>query len=76
MNKTVLTSLESIIKKNMTKVLNEDLHGQFLYHGEVNCTRLAEETAQLMEHDEWLGDPDHVIWDCAVNVAEIWENSY
>jgi hypothetical protein len=41
--------------------------------GEVNCTLLAETTAYDMDHVEWLGDPDHVVWEVAVNVAEHWE---
>jgi hypothetical protein len=65
-----MTMLKSEIKKQMYKLLNADLHGEFLYHGEINCTRLAEETAQVMEHDEWLDDPDHIIWDVAVEVSE------
>jgi len=40
---------------------------------EVNCTRLAEMTAQELNHDEWLDDPDHVVWDIAVEVAEWYE---
>lgn len=63
-------NLKHEIKKNMWKLLRDDCHGEFLYCGEINCTRLAEETAQLMEHDEWLDDPDHIIWDCAIEVSD------
>jgi hypothetical protein len=42
---------------------------------EVNCTMLAEETAKYLDHDEWLDDPDHWIWDIAVDVADEYKSS-
>lgn len=39
--------------------------------GEVNCTGLAEECANFgFDHPEWLDDPNHVIWDMAVEAAD------
>lgn len=38
--------------------------------GEVNCTKLAEETAKHLDHDEWLDDCTHWIWDLALEVAD------
>ena len=35
--------------------------------GEVNMTQLAEDAAHAFDHDEWLDDPDHWIWDAAAN---------
>lgn len=37
--------------------------------GEVNMTRLAENTAWEMGHDEWLDDESHWIWDLAEEAA-------
>jgi len=31
-----------------------------------NATILAEECAATMDHDEWLDDPDHVVWEVAL----------
>jgi len=36
---------------------------------EANLTMLAEEAAISVDHDEWLDDPDHWIFDLAVEVA-------
>ena len=38
--------------------------------GIANLTQLAEEAAQVLGHDEWLDDPDHIAWDIAVEVAD------
>lgn len=32
----------------------------------LNMTELAEDTAIVFNHDEWLDDPDHWIWDLAL----------
>ena len=37
--------------------------------GEVDHTSLAEAAAQRVGHDEWLDDPDHPIWDWAVDLV-------
>ena len=36
---------------------------------EVNCTGLAEATAQRMNHDELLDDELHFVWELSVKVA-------
>lgn len=36
----------------------------------VNLTRLAEEAAHALDHDEWLDDETHPVWDAAVAEAE------
>lgn len=38
--------------------------------GEVNLTLLAENTAHALGRDEWLDDPDHEVWEVAIEVAE------
>lgn len=35
-----------------------------------NCTQLAEEAAHRCKHPEWLDDPDHWIWDMALEEGE------
>jgi hypothetical protein len=40
---------------------------------EVNRTQLAENTAHALNHDEWLDDSDHILWDFAIDVAEAYE---
>lgn len=37
---------------------------------EYNYTVLVEATAIELDHDEWLDDPDHEIWEIAIEVAE------
>ncbi len=36
---------------------------------EVNATQLAENTAHELDHDDWLDDSTHWIWDLSVDVA-------
>jgi len=36
----------------------------------VNLTRLAEEAAHIMGHDEWLDDETHDVWVLAITAAE------
>jgi hypothetical protein len=43
--------------------------------GEVNVTALAEDAAHEWQRDDWLDDPDHPIFDLAVDVAEIHETA-
>ena len=35
-----------------------------------NATNLAEECAKYLDHDEWLDDSDHIIWDIALDYKE------
>ncbi len=39
--------------------------------GETNCTTLAEATAHHFDHDEWLDDENHFVWELALEVAEL-----
>lgn len=36
----------------------------------VNLTELAEAAAHELDHDEWLDDETHEVWDLAIEVAE------
>jgi hypothetical protein len=38
--------------------------------GESSATYLAEQTAEAFDKHEWLDDPDHWIWDMAVDVSD------
>ncbi len=40
---------------------------------EVNMTRLAEMTAQELDHDEWLDDENHYVWEAAHEAAQRYE---
>lgn len=40
------------------------------YTGEVNVTQLSEACAEDLDHDEWLDDSTHIVWDLAVVVSE------
>lgn len=35
-----------------------------------NSTHLAEDVADLMEHNEWLDDETHVLWDVCVDIFQ------
>jgi len=37
--------------------------------GQVNATKLAEDTAWALGHSEWLDDQDHIVWWYALEVA-------
>ena len=58
------------ILSTMRRILRYD---QGLYVDSVteqlNCTALAEATAQELGRDCWLDDPDHIVWECAYQVA-------
>tara|TARA_R110000796_G_scaffold17656_2_gene54209 strand:+ start:23559 stop:23834 length:276 start_codon:yes stop_codon:yes gene_type:complete len=38
--------------------------------GEVNATLVAEDVAHTLGHDEWLDEPDHLVFEVALVVAE------
>jgi len=38
--------------------------------GIANLTTLAENAAHYVEHDEWLDDSDHWVWEEAVDIAD------
>jgi len=38
-------------------------------HGDVNCTKLAEEAALHFDCLAWLDDDTHFVWDLAVDTA-------
>jgi hypothetical protein len=37
---------------------------------DASATALAESAAITLGHDEWLDDPDHWIWDLALEIGE------
>ena len=54
------------IKLFMASVV-ADYVNEFL---EVNITLLAEDCAKAFDHDEWLDDPEHIVWDIACDTAD------
>jgi len=62
-------SLKRRAKNHMVQCLDID-YAMFSDCGEVNCTKLAEEAAKYLDHDEWLDNSMHWIWDVAVDVAD------
>lgn len=38
--------------------------------GEINLTSLAEDVAIELEHEEWLDDETHALWEVVVGAAE------
>lgn len=67
-NQTQLES--SMIRRTMRSLVADCVDSDT---NEVNCTQLAENTAHELNHDEWLDDSDHILWDFAVDVAEAYE---
>lgn len=58
------------VKRYMQK---EAQHVEDRRTGEVNTTQLAENAAHEFDHDEWLDDETHWVWDLAVDVVEWYE---
>ena len=53
-------------KAEAIKVMRDHLRD----YKDVNLTSLAENAAISLDHDEWLDNPDHWIWDLAVDEYE------
>ena len=45
------------------------MQGELYDDPNVTATELAEVIAWEMNHDEWLDDPDHWIWDLALDMT-------
>jgi hypothetical protein len=43
---------------------------------EANATQIAENVAHEMDHDEWLDDETHWIWDVAMDAATRWNKAH
>lgn len=43
--------------------------------GFVNYTELAEATAHALHHPEWLDDPEHDVWQIAIEVGDKYERT-
>ena len=37
---------------------------------QASYTNLAEHAAQELDHDEWLDNPEHWIWDMALSIGD------
>lgn len=53
------------VRRYMAAVVDECREG-----GEVNLTLLAEAAADEFDRDKWLDDPDHWVWDLAIEVKD------
>lgn len=67
--------MQAAVLRWMRSELRDDLGDNDGYYvdqatGEANLTRLAEAAAEAHDHDEWLDDPDHWVWDMAIEAAE------
>lgn len=64
----------ALIKKAKALVLRElrDLGDD----EEANATQLAENVAHEMDHDEWLDDETHWIWDVVMDTATQWNKKH
>lgn len=62
-------SLKRRAENHMVQCLDID-YAMFSDCGEVNCTKLAEEAAKYLDHDEWLDEETHWVWSLAVDVSE------
>lgn len=54
-----------VMKRELSLFIEE-----YLDCGEINLTKLSEETATILKHDEWCDDESHWIWDLACDVSE------
>jgi len=54
----------------MRQELTDYSHPDLWEGGEVNYTRLAENAAWHFDHDEWLDDETHWVWDVALEAGE------
>ena len=43
-------------------------------HGEINCTLLAESIAHAYDHDEWLDNPEHDVWDISLDLPDAYHD--
>ena len=57
-------------KNFMLMALDTDIKTYINSIGEVNLTTLAENTAFNFDHEEWLDDSDHWVWELAIEVTE------
>ena len=57
-------------KNFMMMALETDLQTYTNSIGEINLTTLAENTALNFDHEEWLSDDTHWVWDLAIEVTE------
>jgi len=58
------------VRQFMREELSDYTHPDIWEGGEVNLTRLAENAAWEFGFDQWLDDPDHWVWDIALEEAD------
>ncbi len=65
-----MEALNTKIRRTMRPLVSDCAD---LSTNEINTTQLAENTAHALNHDEWLDDSDHILWDIAIDIAEAHE---
>ena len=62
------TSKRDII--NIRKWMIENIN-DYIDHktGELNCTSISVDCAYHLDHNEWIDDDDHIMWDIAVDIS-------
>lgn len=58
------------VRRFMRMELEDRDHPDLWFDGEINYTRLVENAAWHFDHDEWLDDETHWVWDLAVEIAD------
>ena len=62
--------MKNQVRNFMRYELEDRSHIDIWYQGyEVNYTRLAENAAWHFNHDEWLDDECHWVWELAIQVG-------
>lgn len=63
------TPPESVLRKSILREARA-LRENHWDRGEINLTALAEDVAWSLGHDEWLDDPEHLLWEVVADAAE------
>lgn len=58
------------IRNHIRHLIIHEQHGLDPLTNQFNCTSLAEQCAWDLDHDEWLDDDTHIVWDIAVDEAQ------
>lgn len=59
----------AVTEAKQKKEARSRMRGELYDDPNATATELAEVAAWEMDHDEWLDDPDHWIWDIALEVV-------
>ena len=65
-----VAALRQEVRNWMLMALDSDLESYLDTAGMWDCTALAENAALNFNHEEWLNDDTHWVWDLAIEVTE------